>query len=138
MFTALGSGLNTTVRGRIARLNSNGTLDTSFDPGANDAVNALAVQADGRILVGGNFTTMGGGAAGNTPRNRIARLNPDGTLDPNFNPGTGAKSLRFLLERLGSKPVVEAGKLCNEIDKFPMPALVEEACCVPANRSPGA
>src|SRR2546426_8121129 len=32
-----------------------------FDPGANDTVRALAVQADGKILVGGAFTTLGGG-----------------------------------------------------------------------------
>jgi uncharacterized delta-60 repeat protein len=48
----------------------------------NDHVSALAVQADGKILVGGSFTTIGG-----QPRDRIARLNPDGTLDTAFNPG---------------------------------------------------
>ncbi|MCJ7548861.1 MAG: PKD domain-containing protein, partial [Anaerolineae bacterium] len=52
------------------------------NPGANDWVYALAVQADSKIVVGGSFTTLGGGA-----RNRIARLNHDGTLDTTFNPG---------------------------------------------------
>src|ERR1051326_83316 len=56
-------------------------LDT-FNPGANGTVNALAVQADGEILVGGAFTTLGG-----QTRNRLARLNADGTLDLGFNPG---------------------------------------------------
>ena len=49
--------------------NSDGSLDTSFDPNANDLVFAVAVQADGKILVGGDFTSIGG-----QPRNRIARL----------------------------------------------------------------
>ena len=41
----------------------------------------LPVQADGKILIGGGFTTIGGVA-----RNRIARLNPDGSLDTGFDP----------------------------------------------------
>ena len=43
---------------------------------------SLAVQADGKILVGGDFTTLGG-----QTRNYIGRLNADGTLDTGFNPG---------------------------------------------------
>jgi hypothetical protein len=40
------------------------------------------VQADGKILVGGSFTALGG-----QPRDHIGRLNPDGTLDTGLNPG---------------------------------------------------
>lgn len=54
------------------------SLDTSFNPGANgDGVVALAVQADGKILVGGRFTTLGGGGTGTTWRDNIGRLNAD-------------------------------------------------------------
>lgn len=53
-----------------------------FNPGANNRVYSLAVQADGKILVGGNFTTLGG-----EPRTNIARLEMDGTLDDDFDPG---------------------------------------------------
>ena len=68
-FTTLGGGgTGTTTRNRIGRLNADGTLDTSFDPGANDSVYALAVQADGKIVVGGTFTTLGGGGTGTTAR----------------------------------------------------------------------
>jgi hypothetical protein len=49
-----------------------------FDPGGNSAVFALAVQADGKILIGGQFTSLGGGGFGTTTRNNIGRLNPDG------------------------------------------------------------
>ena len=57
-----------------------------FDPNANGAIRAVVVQPDGKILLGGDFTTLSpnGGAA--VTRNHIARLNPDGTLDTAFNP----------------------------------------------------
>jgi hypothetical protein len=59
----------------------------AFDPGANNTVLKLAVQTDGKILVGGLFTTLGGGGTGTTTRNFIGRVNADGTLDATFNPG---------------------------------------------------
>ena len=40
---------------------------------------ALALQPNGQIVVGGNYT-----AVANVPENNIARLNADGTLDDNF------------------------------------------------------
>src|SRR5438445_7846083 len=57
-------------------------LPDSFNPRANDYVTSLAVQADGKILVGGNFSTLGGQS-----RTNIGRLNADGKLDTSFNPG---------------------------------------------------
>ena len=67
-FTRLGGGTGTTTRNYLGRLNADGSLDTGFDPGANDSVRALAVQADGKILVGGHFTLLGGGGFGTTAR----------------------------------------------------------------------
>jgi uncharacterized delta-60 repeat protein len=52
-----------------------------FNPGANATVYTAAIQTDGKILVGGDFTTL----AGQT-RKRLGRLNPDGTLDQGFDP----------------------------------------------------
>jgi uncharacterized delta-60 repeat protein len=74
-------------RVRIARMNADGSVDTSFNPGsgANGNVTTIALQTDGKILIGGWFTSYNG-----TARNRIARLNTDGSLDTTFNPGTGA------------------------------------------------
>ncbi len=76
-------------RNHIARLNPDGALDKNFDPGAgaNGWVYAIAVQGDGRIVFGGDFTEFNG-----RPRNRIARLDPDGSLDATFNPGAGPDS----------------------------------------------
>ena len=69
-------------RNNIARLNPDGTVDPSFNPGADDQVCSLVVQANGQILVGGAFQTLGG-----QPRSYLGRLNPDGTADTLFNPG---------------------------------------------------
>jgi uncharacterized delta-60 repeat protein len=86
-------GLFTTFNGifasRIVRLNSDGTLDTAFNAniavGPSGDVNALAIQSDGKILVGGNFTTWNGNSVG-----RIVRLNSDGTQDTAFSASTGS------------------------------------------------
>lgn len=73
---------------RIARLNSNGTVDTGFNIGTgfNDWVWTTAIQSDGKIIVGGNFSYYNGYG---TPRNKIIRLNSNGTVDTGFNTGTG-------------------------------------------------
>ncbi len=88
-FTSLqpgGSG-TATVRNRVARLNADGTVDSEFDPNADNGVSALAVQRDGKIILGGFFSSLQPvGTAARTARNRIARLNPDGTLDSEFFP----------------------------------------------------
>jgi len=91
------------TRNYIARLNPDGTLDTSFNPGANLSVKTLAMQEDGKILVGGSFTTLGGGA-----RNYIGRLNPDGTLDADFNPG--ASSYPYTLAVQADGKIVVGGQ----------------------------
>jgi len=63
-------------------LRAQSPLPDNFNPGANGSVSSLAVMADGKILLGGGFTTLGGQV-----RDRIGRLNPNGTLDTGFNPG---------------------------------------------------
>ena len=66
---------------RIARLNADGTLDTTFNPVSfNNATHAITVQPDGKILVGGAFHTYNG----NSAYDRLVRLNPDGSQDVNF------------------------------------------------------
>jgi hypothetical protein len=77
---------NNTSCGRIIRIDKHGAIDPSFDAGsgANNEVTTIAVQPDGKILVGGAFTQFDG-----VPRNRLVRLNPDGSLDTGFDPGAG-------------------------------------------------
>ena len=77
------SSFNGIPRYRIARLNSNGSLDTSFNPGlgADATVWSVVVQGDGKVMVGGEFTSING-----TNRSYLARLNDDGSLDTDFDP----------------------------------------------------
>ncbi len=72
------------TRNRLGRLNADGTLDAAFNPslsGGASPLFALAVQSDGKILVGNDFTQLAGQARAN-----LGRLNPDGTLDSAFAP----------------------------------------------------
>ncbi len=75
--------LSGSTRNYFGRLNSDGTLDTSLNLGntINGNVNSIVTQSDGRIILGGAFTTVSG-----STRNRIARLNSDGTLDSTYDP----------------------------------------------------
>ncbi len=86
------NGGATVTRNRIARLNPDGTLDTAFDPNANSDVNAIALQTDGKILVGGFFN--GANSIGGEARNRIARLDATtgaaDSFDPNASGGVFA------------------------------------------------
>lgn len=98
-FTTLSpNGAPAVPRNRIARLNPDGTLDSSFNPNANGSVYAIAVQTDGKILAGGVFTTLApnGGAA--VTRNRLARLNVDGTLDTDFDPNANNAVLSIAVQ----------------------------------------
>ena len=56
----------------------------SFDPNPNDAVSAIAVQPDGKILIGGNFNLLSPNGGPPVARYHLARLNADGTLDMAF------------------------------------------------------
>ena len=98
--------VNGVRRTSIARLNPDASLDGSFNAGEgpNGAIRAMAVQNDGHILVGGMFTTVNG-----TNRNHIARLNPDGTLDGFFNPGSGTDSSVAALSLRADGRILMAG-----------------------------
>ena len=82
------SQINSIPRLRIARLHPDGSLDMAFDPGpqflpANfnpPTFYAIAIQPNGKILLGGSF-----GDGGQTPLN-LARINADGALDTTFQP----------------------------------------------------
>jgi uncharacterized delta-60 repeat protein len=99
------------ARSRLARLDANGVVDSSFNPSPNNTVLALAVQRDGRILVGGGFTqfTPNGGPA--VARQRVARLNVDGAVDMEFDVAADNRVLGFAIEADGS--VLLAGEFRN-------------------------
>jgi uncharacterized delta-60 repeat protein len=81
------------VRSGLARFNADGSFDPAFGDGPgtggfDNPVYTVARQPDGKLIVGGKFTQMHG-----VPRNRIARLEADGSLDLGFNPGTGTDNI---------------------------------------------
>ncbi|MEO7312405.1 MAG: delta-60 repeat domain-containing protein [Chitinophagaceae bacterium] len=100
------SAYNGTARSKIARLNADGSLDASFNPGtgANSTISTTSIQSDGKVVIGGAFTTFNG-----TPRNYIARLNTDGSLDAGFNPGTGANNVIYTTAIQGDSKIIVGG-----------------------------
>src|SRR5581483_12146120 len=79
----------------LARLNPDGTVDQTFNVGSgvNGPVYAMRIQADGKVLFGGDFTSVNG-----TPFNHIARVNSDGSLDLTFNSGSGADGVVYAID----------------------------------------
>ena len=76
--------VNAKPHNRIARLNADGTLDTTFIATTsvdNGLVETMLVQTDGKIILAGTFTSVN-----DNTRNGIARLNVNGSLDVTFNP----------------------------------------------------
>ena len=79
--------INVTNYGRIVRFNSDGSIDGTFNTSASgfdNQVRAITIQSDGKIIVGGSFTTYNG-----SPATSIVRINADGTIDAGFSFGSG-------------------------------------------------
>jgi uncharacterized delta-60 repeat protein len=96
-------------RNGIARLNSNGALDSSFDPGsgANDLVNAVALQTN-KVIIAGYFTGVNG-----TNQAYLARLDGNGRLDTSFDPGSGADGPVLALAVQSDGKVVLGGEFTS-------------------------
>jgi uncharacterized delta-60 repeat protein len=85
-------GFYTTFNGnvniRLVRLNSDGSIDNTFNTGSGffggSGVVCISLQTDGKILVGGDFNSYDGNST-----NNIVRLNSNGSIDLTFNIGTG-------------------------------------------------
>src|SRR4029077_18522371 len=97
------------TRNCIARLDPRTGAADSFDPNATTSgiVYSIPVQADGKILAGGAFTSIGG-----QTRNYIARLDPTTGLADSFNPHANADVYSRLIQRDGK---ILAGGLFNSI-----------------------
>ena len=74
------------TQNNLIRLNSDGSKDSTFDVGTgpNSLLWSGKLQSDGKILVGGAFTTFNGSS-----QNALIRLNSDGSKDTSFDIGTG-------------------------------------------------
>lgn len=101
------------TRNGIARLNTDGTVDTTFDPNlsAGAQVHDMIIQSDDKIIIVGNFTTVNG-----VNRQRIARLNADGTLDTTFGSSSasgGAPDVIYTIAQLATGDYLIGGSFTS-------------------------
>jgi|GEM_PF-2175256 len=85
----------------LARLNVDGSLDTSFNPAPSGVVNRIVLQADGKILIGGSFVAVSGFTTA-----RIARINEDGSVDTSFSAQLPGRCFAIAVQPGDSKIVV--------------------------------
>ena len=100
------SAYNGTSVNKLIKLNSDGSLNTSFSVVLDNDVNAIHVLSSGKIYVGGNLT------------NKLIRLNSDGTTDETFVVGTGFNNIVTSIE-VDSNGKVVVGGLFDEYDGSP-------------------
>jgi uncharacterized delta-60 repeat protein len=89
---------------RVVRINLDGTIDPDFhiSGGFNGTVSTIIQQSDGKLVIGGSFTSYSGSTA-----NRIVRINPSGSIDTTFNTGTGFSSgVNTIIQQSDGKLVV--------------------------------
>jgi uncharacterized delta-60 repeat protein len=101
------SQVDLTQRFNLARLNTNGSVDLTFDPGNGPSgdVNAIVIQPDGAIIIGGTFIGYNGFARGG-----IARVLANGVLDPSFDSGVGTGGNVFALALQHNGQIVLGGR----------------------------
>ena len=99
----------TTVNG-IARLLTDGSIDTSFitSTGFDGIVEAITIQTDGKILIGGRFVNFNGTAHG-----KLVRLNTDGSVDSGFNIGAGFDKNVYAIAMQSDNKIIVGGTFVN-------------------------
>ena len=116
--------LDSTMVNYIVRLNPDGSLDKTYNfdvandrgkTSVNGAINKSILLPDGKLIIAGAFTKYNGQDA-----NRIARLNPDGSLDPSFHSGTGADQVIYDIDLQPDGKYVIGGAF-NQYDGKAMP-----------------
>jgi uncharacterized delta-60 repeat protein len=107
----------------LVRLNSDGSLDNTFNigsgfensSGASFKVKTLAVQNDGKILVGGSFDIFNG----DNSKRKIVRLNQDGSIDNTFNPQLPSYQLSIDdIQVLSDNKIIVTGYISNFVLKL--------------------
>ncbi len=94
---------------RVCRLNADGSLDSSFsaafsNSGYPGSVSEIALQADGKLLVRGYFTSVNGIA-----RSQVARLNSNGSLDQSFDVALGQNDTAYAIKLVGPRVALLGG-----------------------------
>jgi uncharacterized delta-60 repeat protein len=123
------------IRRGFARLHADGSLDLGFEAQVFDNVPvvALARQADGKIVIGGYFSTLNG-----LVRNHVARLHPDGRVDD------GGAQPAIVTPRASDngsispdtpQPVAEGGRIAFTLTPAPGYAVASVGGCGIGSRS---
>ena len=101
---------NGTVAGHIVRLMQDGTIDTGFNTilGADAAIDAILIQPDGKIVLGGRFNMFNG-----IGYSRLIRLNSDGSIDNSFSVGTGFDKNVYALDLQSDGKIIVGGSFLN-------------------------
>lgn len=110
------TSFNGVVKNRIVRLNSNGSIDNTFNigSGADSTIQSVKIQSDGKIICGGYFNTFNGIA-----KNNLVRLNSNGTIDNTFDIGSGFThatsygSIIFAIETQNDGKILIGGLFTN-------------------------
>ncbi len=111
------AGCFTTYQGktvnRIARIDQHANLDTTFKTGlgVDDTIHTVCVQHDGKILLGGEFTTFNGDSV-----NHIVRLLADGTLDTSFHIGIGFNDWVYVIKQQPNGKILVGGEFTQYQD----------------------
>lgn len=105
----LGS-ISPTFQNPILKLDTNGTFDSGFLNGYNTSGNytSLDSQSTGKLICVGNFTTVSG-----VTKNRIIRLNTDGTFDNTFTTGTGFDATTNVVKVLSDNTMLIGGNFTS-------------------------
>jgi len=110
---------NGTTANGIIRLNPDGSIDSSFSTGDgfDDYPLSIAIQTDGKIIVGGFFTSYNG-----VTNNKIIRLNPDGSMDSGFDTGigfdTGSPDAVYSISLQPDGKIIASGVFVEYNDEF--------------------
>ncbi len=104
------NSFNGVSRKNIVRLNADGSVDLTFNPGSSTdkEIKSLAIQADGKILIGGLFKKYGGVTA-----NYICRLSAAGDLDATFSPGAGPDKEVYTIAVQPDGKILAGGRFSN-------------------------
>ena len=102
--------LNGLSSGNIARLNTNGSFDDTFNQrkGSTGGVFASAKQSNGKLIIGGEFTKFNG-----QPSSNIARLKRDGEIDLTFEVGSGTNGKVYSIAVQPSGKILIAGSFTS-------------------------
>ncbi len=95
-------------RSNLLRLTNAGQIDTAFNPTPNSSVDAIALQSDGKIIIGGSFSALQPGASGTVyGSSGLARLNSDGSFDTGYSPNpTGGTVTAIAIQPADGKAIV--------------------------------